>query len=582
MSTVLPPRDVSTTQTDSLDTILPPAREPSNPLSQRISKQATKPEDTARPSRRGVKLIATVAIVAAIGVGVWANSAPPEIAIEGQVVLHTVARMDMDIAVTERGNLKSQINEVVLCEVDDVRDDGIHGTPIVWIVDNGASVSKGDLIVELDSASLQERLDMQVLEVEEENAEFIQAEVEFENQKAQNATSLAEAELQVKLAELAVQQFGDDEAGTFQIDLQAIELQIQEAQAGQLIERTNLQGVKQLYKLGYRSGGELAEARLNALRSERQLATAMSKKRELVEYEFKKQQMELEGALDSAKRAYEQVLLDNRARLAQSAARLASSREQLNKEKERLERYRDQIEKCKLYAPQDGMVAYWTGSSRYRREEIRAGAPVRPRQPILSLPNLKKMMVKTSIHESVLDQISAGLSATVRVDAFPDSSYAATVASVAVLPEQGGWLSSDTKVYETIVTIDEDVNQLKPGMTAVVEIHVDHLSDIVAVPVQAIVQVGDDDWCYVDNGGQYERRVLSLGMTNSKYVEVKDGLQPGEQLVLNPTMFQDSERPEGQPTDGNELPEAGDGDDQSLAESKRPTRLGNSDAKTPS
>ena len=49
---------------------------------------------------------------------------------------------------------------------------------------------------------------------------------------------------------------------------------------------------------------------------------------------------------------------------------------------------------------------------------------------------------------------------------------------VAVLPDQGGWLSSDTKVYQTVVTIDEDVEQLKPGMTAVVDIHVAQLDDV--------------------------------------------------------------------------------------------------------
>ena len=100
------------------------------------------------------------------------------------------------------------------------------------------------------------------------------------------------------------------------------------------------------------------------------------------------------------------------------------------------------------------MVAYAT-ADRYYGEEIREGASVRPRQKILSLPNLSKMQVKTSVHESVLDQVKPGLSVGVRVDAFPDRLYPGTVKSVAVLPDQGGWFGSDTKVYQTIITIDE-------------------------------------------------------------------------------------------------------------------------------
>lgn len=522
-----------------------------------------------KPSRRKwmTLALALVAVTVAIGGFVWWLKRDG-VALSDNLVLHTVERGVLEVVVTERGNLESQINETVLCEVDDAREDGVHGTPIIWLIENGASVKKGDLIVELDASPIQELLDRQMLDVEEELAEFLQAEVSYENQQTQNLTTLKEAELEVELAELALRQFGDNDAGTFQIELQDVELMIQEAEAGQLIEQTNLSGVEELYKLGYRSSGELAEARLSSLRSERQLATARSKKRELVEYVYKKTLMELEGKLASAKRKLNQVELDNKAQLAQAKARLESSREQLGKERERLERYKSQIGKCKIYAPQDGMVAYYSGGGRYRREEIREGATVRPRQPILTLPNLEKMQVKTAVHESVLDQISSGLKATVRVDAFPDSKYPATVATVAVLPDQGGWMSSDTKVYETVVTIDQDVKQLKPGMTAVVEIDVARLDDVVSIPVQAIVQVDDKDWCYVSKNGKVERRELELGMTNSKYVEVREGLEEGEQIVLNPSAipgsFEASVEPKPESDDemdmGDESDETFDGD----------------------
>ena len=516
------------------------------------------PSSVVQNGKLWLRRLFGLAVVTVVIVGVWRVLDSGGTKVDGQIVYHTVKRTDLDITVTERGNLESQINEVVFCEVDDVREDGINGTPIVWIVDNGASVKKGELIVELDSAPIRERLDAQVLQVEEEKAEFIQADVEYMNQEKQNETSLAEAKLKVDLAQLSLEQFGDESAGTFQLDLQDIELSIQTAEADQLIQQTNLRGVETLYKLGYRSSGELAEARLETLKAERTLAKAISSKREKVKYEFNKMKMELEGALDSSRRAQEQVKLDNLANLAQSKARLQSSREQLRKEEERLARYSSQVEKCKIYAPQDGMVAYYVGS-RYRREEIRAGAPVRPRQKILTLPNLQQMQVKTAIHESVLDQVKPNLSASVTVDAFPDTQYPASVESVAVLPDQGGWLSSDTKVYTTIVAIDDEVQQLKPGMTAVVDIHVAHLDDVVAIPVQAVVQIGNATWCYVEHNGRHERRDIELGMSNSKYVEVKTGLSPGQHLVLNPSLFQDGQ----QQTDQEKVGEASIGPQES-------------------
>ncbi|MDG2383835.1 MAG: efflux RND transporter periplasmic adaptor subunit [Pirellulaceae bacterium] len=521
---------------------IPPSSESNHPtqasssLKERLADRSASKRGNLRRLRVIVAGIATLLAVATlISIGWFFQRASTDSAL----VLHAVQETDLEITVTERGNLESQTDVRVLCEVDDIDGDGIPGTPIVWIIENGSSVEKGELIVELNSAMLRNRLDEQVLDVEEAKSVYVQANVAYENQITQNATTLAEARLKVELDKLALKQFEDEEGGTFQIELQNVELIIQEAEAGELIQQTNLTGVEQLYKLGYRSSGELAQARLETLKAERELAAAISKKKELVEYQYKRQKMELAGALASADRALEQVERDNIAQLTQAEAKKIAAQESLKKEKELLARYEDQIKKCEIKAPIDGMVAYATGRSRYYREEIRPGAAVRPRQPILTLPNLRSMQVRTTIHESVLDQITKGLKVSIRVDAFPDRSYQGSVQSVAVLPDQGGWMSSDTKVYATIITIDEEVQQLKPGMTAVVDIHVDHLRDIVAVPIQAILQVKDETWCYVHSQGVSERRFVDLGRTNDKFVEIKSGLRVGERVVLNPNAITD-------------------------------------------
>jgi HlyD family secretion protein len=449
------------------------------------------------------------------------------------LIWYSVQRGDLPIKVTERGNLESQENIDVLCMVDDVSGDEIHGTPIVWVIPNGSAVKKGELLLELDTASQIERLDRQSLETNRARSANTKAKIQYENRITQNATLYQEGELQVELAKIGLDQYEDAQGGTFQISLQDVELLIQEAQASSLIEETNLEGVKQLYNLGYRSHGELAEARLQSMRSNRQLASAIAKRRELLEYEYKKKKMELEGDLASAKRALRQIARDNEALLEQAQADMEEMNEDFLKESERKERYENFIENCKVYAPQDGLVAY-ANRGRYSYVEIRPGSNLRYRQKILTLPNLSKMQIKTSIHESVLDQVHAGLTTTIRIDALPNSIYQGLVQSVAVLPDQGNYMSSDTKVYETVITVDDEVTMIKPGMTAVVEIHIDHLENVISVPVQAIVQIKKQTWVYVDREGQVLRQDIEIGRTNEKFVEITQGLSEGDQIVLNP------------------------------------------------
>jgi RND family efflux transporter MFP subunit len=478
----------------------------------------------------------------------WALSGSISLA-DQALVFYTVKRGDLPITVTESGNLESQQSTDLRCQVENSGYDrsGSSGTQIIFIVPNGKMVkgpvensdgtfTEGELLVELDSAQVRDRLDSQVLATERATSEQIQADVKFENQKTQNITLLEEAKLKVQLAKLELKQYEDEQGGTFQIEMQNIELTIQISQGKRLIQETNLRGIEVLKKLGYRSRGQLAQARLDALVADRTLAKDISSRKELVDNTYQKNKLKLQGSVDTGIRSLEQVKRDNRALIAQTQASKNAADRSLVKEEEKLKKYTEQLDKCKIYAVHDGMATYAVEIGRSNRSStnIAEGATVRERQRIITLPQLSKMQVKTAVHESVLDHIHEGLKATISIDAFPDIKFKGSIKSVAVLPDAGGWLSSDIKVYKTIVTIDGEVTKLKPGMTAVVEIHVDRLKNVLSVPVQAIVQIRRENWCYVNADGDIERRVLQLGRTNDKFVEVKSGLNEGDRVVLNP------------------------------------------------
>ncbi len=156
------------------------------------------------------------------------------------------------------------------------------------------------------------------------------------------------------------------------------------------------------------------------------------------------------------------------------------------------------------------------------------------------------MQVETSIHESALDRIQPGLKVNVTVDAFADSSYTGTVKSVAVLPERSYY--SDAQKYKTVITIDEEVYQLKPGMTAVSEVKIDYLPGVNAIPIQAVVQRAGQNWLYVKGQDKVERRKVALGMSNDQYVIVTEGVSVGEKVVLNPNGLIDNNK-ENQPAE---------------------------------
>ena len=488
-------------------------------------------------------------------------------------VYYTVARSDLPIVVTERGNLESQQETTIRCDVESRGYDrsGTSGTQIIFIVPNGSSVKQDDLLVELDSAQIREELADQEIDFEQAKAAEIQARAKRDNQITQNQTAKENAALQVKLAELELKMFTDQESGTYHLAVEEIKRELEDidnkilaAEASLKLKRNDHRGIEELFKLGYAGKSQLDQSSLELLRarSEREAAirgleTKLASLDKKQNYERQMELLQLEGNLATAQRNKKQVEVDNVSALAQAEAALDAATKSLQKEEEQLEKLKIQLANCKIYAPHDGMVVY---QSEWGRDPIAEGTFVRERQRIIALPNLTKMQVKAYVHESVLDQVDPGQRATVRVDPFPDRTYQGVVESVGVVPADRGRYSRDVKTYETIVKIEGTVGQLKPGMTAVVEIDIDRIPDVLAVPIQAVVQIKQDTWCYVEGDGGVEQRMVELGRTNDKFVHVRDGLAEGERVVLNPEVILEQTQQAGEigPDQGEPAPLAED------------------------
>lgn len=483
-------------------------------------------------------------LVLSTAVGFLRNREPINSELFSQAVWQEVDRSDLEIVVLERGSLESQSNVDLVCEVEDVRRDNINGTTILWMIPNGASVKEGDLLLELDSNPMQEALDDQILLTENAIAEKIQAEANLKNQLTMNLTAEAEAKLLIELAKLELEMYVDESNGTHRLAVAANKRRIDDvnneilaAQATMKLRREEQRGVEALFELGYANRNEVRRIELTYLQAEGQFAAKLNqlqseqsalKKMEV--YEQRKELLSLKGKVATAERGLEQVLRNNEAKLAQMQALMRAKDESLKKEEERLARYKDQLQKCKIYAPQSGLVAYPISKT----SEVREGVPVIFRQKLLSIPNLDAMQVETRIHESALDQVHPGLPVRISVDAFPGSHYQGTVKSVAVLPEQSSWSGNDTKVYQTIVTIDEKVTGLKPGMTAVTEILVDSATNVVNVPLYAVVEHDDETYVVVRDGdNRLEPRPVDLGRASETRVSIQNGLSEGESIAIN-------------------------------------------------
>ncbi len=309
---------------------------------------------------------------------------------------------------------------------------------------------------------------------------------------------------------------------------------------------------------------------------------------------------DLWGKAKEADRKLATVLRQAEPKMEKARADEKSLKAIYDQEDDRLKELAKEEKYYKIKSPQDGMVVYYVpeqsrSGSGSQQSVIAQGEPVREGQKLIRIPNLQKMVVNTRVHEAMVSKVKGeetaptgysdrlrasfslrghdlfelisyhavldkmlrddykddfkdkdlritfpGHEARIRIDAFPGKQYKGRVKSKATLAAATEFFSSDVKVYQTMVTIeDQDDRPLQPGMSAEVTILADELKEpVLVIPIQAVVgnvAMGEHRKCYVlDGSGFPQERDIVVGKSNDKLVEVREGLKEGDIIVMSP------------------------------------------------
>jgi multidrug resistance efflux pump len=459
------------------------------------------------------------------------------------LVTHRVRPDRLELTIVERGALESATNNDVYCRVKAGAKNSTVATTIKWVIDDGSPVKKSDLLVELDDSGLQEQLKTQKITMDTNNGNKIQAEEAYKITVNQNESDIKAAELDLDLARIDLRKYQE---GDFPQSLKDVEGRISSAQSDLEMQKDRTAWAMRMLKKGYYTVSQ-AQAEQSKLEGyDLALKKVFEEKRVLVdpEYGLKKR---TETDLASKVALKEREL--NRIKAAAIAKEVQARSDRDTKQSvylQSVDQYNDtleEIKKCKIYSPQDGMVVYYVpeqarmgGGS--QQSIVAQGEPVREGQKLMQIPDLKHMLVNTKVHEALVSRVHANQPAVIRVDSFPDRLMRGKVDSIATISSQQDWLSADVKVYTTKVAIDDPLEGLKPGMSAEVTITIgDVLDNVLTVPIQAIVgsaELGKHRKCFVVTPDGPVERDIVVGMSNDKMAEIRDGLQEGEEVVLNP------------------------------------------------
>jgi len=487
-----------------------------------------------KPQSLRTKLLVPTSIIVPllIGIGVVAfNGSGPKVVFSGDMPTFAVRRGPLRISVTESGTIQAREQIIIKSEVE-------GRTTILFLVEEGTRVKKGDLLVELDSSHLlDEKVDQQI-RVQNAEAAFIRARENLAVAENQAESDIDKAELTLEFARQDLRKYIE---GEYLNERKVMESKIALAKEELQTAEEKLKWSQKLFEKEYISQTELQIDELSAHKKKLDLELAENNLQLLEDFTHPRRLAELESDVKQAEMALERTRRKAKADVVQAEAELRAKESEFERQKDKLRKNEDQIVKTKIYAPTDGLVIYATSAQargwRGSQEPLDEGREVREREELIYLPTASAVKAVVKVHEASLQKVRAGLPVVVTVDALPGKVFSGYVEKIAPLPDaQMVWLNPDLKVYNTEVYLEGEGDYLRTGMSCRAEIIIEEYDDVIYIPVQAVLRIGGEPTVYVQSGREFRPRKVEVGLDNNRMIRIIGGLQPGEVVLLAPPL----------------------------------------------
>lgn len=301
-------------------------------------------------------------------------------------------------------------------------------------------------------------------------------------------------------------------AGMVLVTLDAREARAAVAQAEASLEaaRARLKQVKATAEEAVQSQIQQTKANLELTQSDLRRAQELHEKNFIA----RQQLDEARTKYNVAKAAYDLALNSIRQKTWENDIALAEA--QVRQAKANLDLTQVQLANLIILSPMDGGI-----TKRY----VDPGTMVKDTTPILTLMDLSEVKAVVNVIEREFVQLQKGQSVKVTVTAFPNRTFQGRISVITPA------LEVQSRTAEIQISIPNPGYILNPGMFGRAEILLRSSPAALLIPIQAVINQGDQDFVYVYQGGKAYHRIIQKGLSKDTFVEITLGLTLGEQVI---------------------------------------------------
>lgn len=237
---------------------------------------------------------------------------------------------------------------------------------------------------------------------------------------------------------------------------------------------------------------------------------------------------------------------------------------------------KENLNKTTIYAPVDATIS---SLSKEKGERV-VGTNMMEGTEIMRLANLNEMEVNVNVGENDIVRVKLSDTAMIEIDAYPDRKFKGIVTEIANSASSQNMVSTEQvtnfpvkirilreSYTDLIPNENTNASPFRPGMSATVEIQTKRAANVMAIPIKAVttrdttirqntkVRDRDDEGnlkkvktdtkttkkedvvkeiVFVNEAGVAKMRVVTTGIQDNTFIEIKSGLKDGDEIITDP------------------------------------------------
>jgi HlyD family secretion protein len=182
--------------------------------------------------------------------------------------------------------------------------------------------------------------------------------------------------------------------------------------------------------------------------------------------------------------------------------------------------------RMEVHSPIGGLAVLRTVWKSNTMAEVQEGEEVRAGVPVVDIVNPEMMRVRARVNQADISGLRVGQPVRVGLDAYPDLSFAGTVAQISPLGVTSG-LSPKVRSFIALIDVKGSHPNLMPDLTASLDVELERLPSALVVPREAVRYDGDKAFVRIKRGDRFEDAAVKVGARSGHEAVITEGLADG-------------------------------------------------------